>query len=166
MLLVSAMALGLVESQNPNAVGGGGGSVYGSAGGAATSDMRAPPPTWENDTLRSAVPGNWTFDHCLSWRRTHHLYFQLGNACFFMAFLAPHRSYGMLWLRCACIVGSVFMLMWGWMIECASDVTLWSGIFLVTNFVYLISLICRLRPVRFEKEIEAVSKCFSYYSSV
>lgn len=113
---------------------------------------------FENQTLKSAnVPGDWTVAQCLSWNRPHHLYFQLGNALFFIAFLAPHGSYGMLCARCALVVGSILMTMWGYLVECTMDVVVWSGSFLVVNIVYLIVLLCRLRPVRFDKEIEAVS---------
>lgn len=141
MLLLSAMALGLVESTNPN-----------------TGDPIAAgfPLPFDNETFKSG-PGDWSIEQCLSWRRPNHLYFQLGNAFFFLAFLAPHGSCGMLWLRCTLVIGCILMAMWGWMIECTGDVVLWSGIFLVTNLIYLIVLVCRLRPVRFDSEIEAVS---------
>lgn len=141
MLLLSAMALGLVESTHPNPVDP---NIGHSSG-------------YDNGTFKLAGPGDWSIEQCLSWRRPHHLYFQLGNAFFCLAFLAPNGSYGMLWLRCALVIGCILLTMWGWLIECTGDVVLWSGIFLLTNFIYLVVLLCRLRPVRFDKEIEAVS---------
>lgn len=160
MLLLSAMALGLVESTSPNGAaaattaGGDSSSVLsfsGSGGGGLFAGIGG-----DNDTFRTG-PGDWSIEQCLSWRRPHHLYFQLANAFFFLAILAPHGAYGMLWLRCMLIVGFILMGMWGWLIECTGDVVLWSGIFLVGNAIYLIVLLCRVRPVRFDKEIEAVS---------
>lgn len=154
MLLLSAMALGLVESTNPNT----GDPIAGLAAGL--------PLPFDNETFKSG-PGDWSIEQCLSWRRPNHLYFQLGNAFFFLAFLAPHGSCGMLWLRCTLVIGCILMAMWGWMIECTGDVVLWSGIFLVTNLIYLIVLVCRLRPVRFDSEIEAVSIFLSlFYLSI
>lgn len=176
MLLLSAMALGLVESANPIASGGGSSSTASSSsssgGGSVATVGRdtANDPiivggingqhtitTYDNGTFKTTA-GDWSIiEQCLSWRRPNHLYFQLGNAFFFLAFLAPNGSYGMLWLRCALVIGCILLTMWGWLIECTGDVVLWSCIFLVTNLIYLIVLLCRLRPVRFDKEIEAVS---------
>ncbi|XP_055845761.1 blood vessel epicardial substance isoform X1 [Episyrphus balteatus] len=191
MLLISALALGLVETTSPNIAGssthiggfnvangagtvsnggGGGGiadSVIGSiptsAHSSGTSIEHATPNgggsaiPWDNNgTLRSAGPGDWSIEQCLLWQRPHHLYFQLGNAFFFMAFLAPHGPFGMLWLRSVMVIGCILMAMYGWLIECTPDVVLWAGLFLGVNLIYLIVLLCRLRPVRFEKEIEAV----------
>lgn len=140
MLLLSAMALGLVVDKT-------------------STDLKVTRDTdlLGNDTHKSTGPGDWTIEHCTSWHRPNHLYYQLGNAFFFLAFVAPHGSYGMLWLRCSLVVGCILLTMWGWIIECTGDVVLWSSIFLATNLVYLVVLLCRLRPVRFEKEIESVS---------
>lgn len=168
MLLLSAMALGLVESTNPDASSTGINSGVTSGANSGTDsidpiivggiDGHHTITAYENGTFKATGPGDWSIvEQCLSWRRPNHLYFQLGNAFFFLAFLAPNGSYGMLWLRCALVVGCILLTMWGWMIECTGDVVLWSCIFLVTNLIYLIVLLCQLRPVRFDKEIEAVS---------
>lgn len=157
MLLLSAMALSLVESTNPNNGAIGVDSIEGVGGSSGYSGGSSNMQAFDNETFKSTGPGDWSIEQCLSWRRPHHLYFQLGNAFFFLAFLAPHGAYGMLWLRCTLVVGCILMTMWGWMIECTGDVVLWGSIFLVTNLIYLVILLCRLRPVRFDKEIEAVS---------
>ncbi|XP_037938598.1 blood vessel epicardial substance isoform X2 [Teleopsis dalmanni] len=214
MLLISALALGLVETTNSNIgsqLGGGGssfaindnsgGSIVGnsdfvginsdavigampSSTGAGThmnslaggsigqgsgtsiahttstvvgSSAASGTITWDNNgTLRSASPGDWSIEQCLNWERPHHLYFQLGNAFFFLAFLAPHGPFGMLWLRALMVIGCILMGMYGYLIVCTPDIVLWSGLFLAVNFIYLIVVLCRLRPVRFDKEIEAV----------
>ncbi|XP_054731317.1 blood vessel epicardial substance isoform X3 [Anastrepha obliqua] len=113
--------------------------------------------TWDNNgTLRSLNPGDWSIEQCMIWQRPHHLYFQLGNAFFLLAFLAPHGPFGALWLRALILIGCTLMAMYGYLVECKPDVVLWSGLFFVVNFIYLIIVLCRLRPVRFDKEIEGV----------
>lgn len=113
---------------------------------------------WDiNGTIRSANPGDWSIDQCLIWQRPHHMYFQLGNAFLLLAFLAPHRPLGMLWLRAMLVVGAILLALYGYLIDCAQDVVLWSSLFFGINTIYLILALCRLRPVRFEQEIDAVS---------
>lgn len=139
MLLISSLALGLVNN------------------GVETS-IPGQVQLWDNETYRSAGPGDWSIEQCTSWRRPHHLYFQLANAFFFLAFLAPNGgTFGMLWLRCALLIGCVFMGIWGWIIDCTMDVIIWTGIFFITNIIYLGALLIYLRPVKFDNEIEAVS---------
>lgn len=93
---------------------------------------------------------------CFSLRRTQHLYYQLGNGLFLVAFLAPNAPFGMLWLRCVVIAGCVLLIIWGWQVECTVDVVIWASLFLAVNAIYVGALLCKLRPVKFEKEIEAV----------
>lgn len=189
MLLISALALGLVESTSSNVGASVGYSVGGSvsvgsavggnseaiiAGGSATGQSLSSAIvrsiseggsssggggtlSWDNNgTFKTAGPGEWSLEHCLMWQRPHHLYYQLSNAFFFLAFMAPHGPFGMVWLRSILIVGCVLMAMWGWLVECTPDIVLWSILFLVVNVIYLIVLLCRLRPIRFDKEVEAV----------
>lgn len=100
--------------------------------------------------------GEWTLMDCFSLRRTHHLYYQIGSGLFFLAFLAPNAPFGMLWLRCMVIAGSVLLIIWGWQVECTMDAVIWASLFLIINAIYVGALLCKLRPVKFEKEIEAV----------
>lgn len=155
MLLLSAMALDMADTSSSGTT-------------IDTNDVvqQISTGTYDNGTYKLSNGfnggfggfGDWTFEQCLSWQRPpHHLYFQLANALFFIAFLAPCGSYGLLCSRCALVIGSILMTMWGYLIECTADVVVWSGSFLVINVVYLIVLLYRLRPIRFEKEIESVS---------
>ena len=154
MFLLGVLALGLVESTSPNAVNT---NEINSANALARNvDM-----IWTNnsstssDTQRIWMLGEgWT---CSSWRPTQHLYYQLANGLFFIAFLAPNVPCGMLWLRCLVIVGCIMNGLWGWLITCTIDAVVWSGLFIIVNSVYVIALLCKLRPVKFDKEIEAVS---------
>ena len=140
MLFLSAMALDIVEP--------------------SIDDQQTIIETYENDTLKlpnGPIDWSWSIEQCLTWHRPNHLYFQLGNALFLIAFLAPRGPFSVLCARCALVLGSILMLMWGYMIQCTGDVILWSAAFLVVNVIYLIYLLCRFRPIRFDKEIEAVS---------
>lgn len=103
---------------------------------------------------------DWTYQQCLQWQTPHHIYFQVANGLFLIAFLSANGSYGALCARCALVLGSIFLIMFSYLIECSLDGVVWSSAFLCINFVYLIVLIYRLRPIRFQKEIEAVSFCF------
>lgn len=146
MMFFTAMALDIVES--------------------STDDQQQTIiDTYDNDTFKltnGPYDWAWSIEQCLTWHRPQHLYFQLGNALFLLAFLAPHGSYSTLCARCALVIGSILMTMWGYLVQCTADVILWSVAFLVVNVIYLLYLLCRLRPIRFDKEIEAVSKPFDF----
>jgi blood vessel epicardial substance len=158
MLFASVMALGLVETTSHVA--------NDLTGGVQQSTFNN---LWENSTLfKSTGPGEWAIEQCFQWRRPHHLYYQIGNAFLLLAFLAPNSSCGMLMLRCFLIIGCILLSMWGYLIECSMDTVIWSTLFLIVNVVYGAVLICRLRPVKFDKEIEAVShfKLYIYLKCV
>lgn len=111
----------------------------------------------------STTFGGFTFSNvfgqskCGQWQQVNHVYFQVANALFLIAFLAPHKSYGFLLARCALVIGSILMTLWSYLIECSLDALIWSGLFLAVNFLYLLVLMYQMRPVRFEKEIDAVN---------
>lgn len=90
------------------------------------------------------------------WQTPRHVYFQVANALFLIAFLSPHKSFGFLLARCSLIVASILMTMWSYLIECSLDGVIWCSLFLFVNFIYLSVLIYQMRPIRFEKEIDAV----------
>lgn len=104
------------------------------------------------------IVDDWTINKCTTWQRPpHHIYFQLANVLFFIAFLSPSESYGSLFGRCTLVIGSIIMIMWSYLIECTYDIFIWNCLFSVANIIYLIILMYRLRPIRFEKDIESVS---------
>ncbi|XP_062141345.1 blood vessel epicardial substance isoform X3 [Drosophila sulfurigaster albostrigata] len=166
---------GSSASMGIGSVGGGSASAASAAGVASSSAVAAASAgtliaqstagtsaasgtiTWDNNgTLRSINPGDWSIEQCLIWQSPHHLYFQLGWAFLFLAFLAPHGPFGSLWMRATMLIGCIMMGMYGYLIECTPDVVFWSGLGIGINFVYLIVVLCRLRPVRFDQEIDAV----------
>ncbi|XP_055682180.1 blood vessel epicardial substance isoform X2 [Lutzomyia longipalpis] len=158
MLLLSALTLGLVESTGQNVASGiGRENVLADSSGSSEENMNM-----ENYTFRlDPSPVEWTIGMdfttaCPTLRTPHHLYYQLGNAIMAVAFLAPGNPYGQLWLRSVLVIGCVLMAMWGWLVECTVDAFVWAIVFLVINFIHVIVLLFRLRPVKFEKEIESV----------
>lgn len=87
------------------------------------------------------------------------LYYHIGCAFFLLAFLAPSYRYGpALYMRCMLTFGCILFLMWSYLVECRPDVLLWTLLFILVNIIHMAILICKLRPVKFEKEIEEVSK--------
>jgi hypothetical protein len=86
----------------------------------------------------------------------NHIYFQLANAFFLLSHLASSGLHGVLYLRCTLLVGCTFLALWAWTVVCWLDAALWNGLFVVINFVHVCTLLYRLRPVKFSKEIEEV----------
>lgn len=66
--------------------------------------------------------------------------------------------HGVLYLRFTLLVGCAFLALWAYTIVCWLDAALWNILFVVIDFVHVCTLICRLRPVNFSKEIEEVSR--------
>lgn len=86
------------------------------------------------------------------------LYYHIGCAFFLLAFLAPsHRLGAALYLRCMLIFGCILFGMWSYLSECRPDVLMWMLIFILANLIHTVILICKLRPVKFDREIEEVS---------
>ncbi|XP_026318800.1 blood vessel epicardial substance-like isoform X2 [Hyposmocoma kahamanoa] len=92
---------------------------------------------------------------CSSWKPINHIFFQVTNACFLLAFLAPHTPSGLIWLRVCLVLGCAFSGFYAW-VECNLDAVIWDCAFLVINFVYLAMHFYLLRPIKFHKEIEEV----------
>lgn len=138
---------------------GGGGS-----GGSESTSYRAPkkggssPPDGihhdNGHTIRTLIDWNWP--KCFTFEPKEHLYYHIGHALYLVAFLAPNIPCGFLWLRCAAIAGCILMVLWGWFVACSLDAVVWFSLFLLVNAVYVVVLLCKLRPVKFEKEIESV----------
>jgi hypothetical protein len=86
----------------------------------------------------------------------NHIYFQLANAFFLLSHLAPSGIHGVLYLRCTLLVGCAFLALWGWTIACWLDAALWNVLFVAINFVHVCTLLYKLRPIKFTREIEEV----------
>lgn len=102
--------------------------------------------------------GNILSDHCRAAYSFYHFYFHIGCGFFLLAFLATSHRYGnALYMRCMFLFGCVLFLMYSYLVECHPDVVIWTLAFIVINLIHMILLISKLRPVKFEKEIEEVS---------
>lgn len=117
-----------------------------------------------NDTSGGDAKGtDWSqtwpyFDTgCAEWLPINHIYFQLANTCLFLSYLAPAGLWGLIYLRVVLAVASFFFALWGWVILCAFDTFLWNAIFTLINLVHGVYLLCSLRPVRFDKQVEEVN---------
>ncbi|XP_015588263.1 blood vessel epicardial substance isoform X3 [Cephus cinctus] len=118
-------------------------------GGGATTYPHPPmvPPTFLNGAL-SCQPYHGVY--------INHIYFQLANAFFLLSHLAPSGIHGVLYLRCTLLVGCAFLALWGWAIACWLDAALWNALFVAINFIHVCTLLYRLRPVKFSREVEDV----------
>lgn len=118
-----------------------------------------------NDLVNITIqerPTMWDMylNNCPKWRPFNHVFFQVANVCLLLSFLAPHTPSGLLWLRVALMLGCAFSGVWAWTIECYLDGVLWNSVFILINFVYFAVHFYLIRPIKFHKEIEEVSKLF------
>lgn len=97
--------------------------------------------------------------YCAKWGPANHLYFQMANTFFFLSYLAPNGTYGILYLRCTLLVGCALYALWGWTVLCSLDAFLWNANFVAINFIHVCVLLYYLRPVKFTREIEEVRAC-------
>lgn len=119
-----------------------------------------PDPHFDNDTMiRESMDGTagW-LNLCKDWTQSpNSMYYHITYGLFLIGFLAPANFVGWIWLRVTVVVGSLIMFYWGWFHECDQDTVIWSTLFFIVNFIYLTLALIKLRPVKFDKEIEAVS---------
>lgn len=109
-------------------------------------------------TFMSKHLGTLIAGQCHSTYALQPLYYHIGCAFFLLAFLAPSHRYGAaLYMRCMLVFGCILFAMWSYLTECRPDVLMWSFIFIIANIIHMIILICKLRPVKFDKDIEEVS---------
>lgn len=169
MLFLSALAFGVITGlQNVTEV------PTGSETTVKTSEMGLVAPTKVSDSPTidhvnvtiherpfSASMWDLYLNHCPKWRPINHIFFQVANVFFLLAFLAPHSPKGLIWLRVALVLGCAFSGMWAWSIECYLDAVVWNSVFIVINFLYFALQFYLLRPIKFHKDIEEVIfNCF------
>ncbi|KAK7868923.1 hypothetical protein R5R35_014232 [Gryllus longicercus] len=115
-------------------------------------------PQWSNTTHNISILSSvFGVSYCLQWGSVNHVYFQLANTFFFLSYLAPNGTYGILYLRCTLLVGCAFFALWGWTVMCSFDAFLWNAAFVAINFIHVCVLLYYLRPVKFSREVEEVS---------
>lgn len=118
------------------------------------------PYYYANGTDNSVYSSLFSSKVCQHWDDLNHIYFQIANVFFFLSYLAPNGTYGMLYLRCSLMVGCVFFALWSWAVKCYLDAVVWNLTFVSINFVYICSSLFYMRPYKFQKEIEEVSWCW------
>ncbi|XP_050696655.1 popeye domain-containing protein 3-like isoform X2 [Eriocheir sinensis] len=114
-----------------------------------------------NVTLDNLLdPANSTFlgsiFSCEVWTSPQHLLFQLANGCFFVSYLAPSQSKGLLFMHCVLIIGFLLYSTWAWNVICAPDVFSWNFTFMLLNMGQTLYIIYQMRPVKLNKELEAM----------
>ncbi|XP_053977432.1 popeye domain-containing protein 3-like isoform X3 [Hylaeus anthracinus] len=124
-----------------------------------TSEVTLPISTHhEDDECRNVTTDTRTATGCQPYQgiSVNHIYFQLANAFFLLSHLAPSGIHGVLYLRCTLLVGCAFLALWGWTIACWLDAALWNALFVAINFVHVCTLLYKLRPNKFSREVEEV----------
>nr|XP_024217137.1 popeye domain-containing protein 3-like isoform X3 [Halyomorpha halys] len=91
---------------------------------------------------------------CENWRPPQHLIFQLANACFFLSYAVPSTKKGILFMHAALVLGFFIFSAWAWIIVCAPDIFFWNSCYTIINLFQLIFLLYRMRPVKFDPELE------------
>lgn len=123
---------------------------------------------YDNDTTfrESMDSSSGWLNLCKDWIISpNNIYYHITYGFFLIGFLAPTNFAGWIWLRAAAVVGSIVMFYWGWFHECDQDTVVWAILFFIVNLIYLTLALIKLRPVKFDKEIEAVSNTFLLYIS-
>ncbi|XP_046426816.1 popeye domain-containing protein 3 isoform X2 [Neodiprion pinetum] len=90
---------------------------------------------------------------CL-WQQPQHILFQLANFCFALSYSAPSSKKGILFMHSVLIVGFILFSGWAWHVICAPDIFSWNFSFLVLNIGQLVYIVYRMRPIRFDPELE------------
>ncbi|XP_042214345.1 popeye domain-containing protein 3-like [Homarus americanus] len=93
---------------------------------------------------------------CAHWTHPQHLLFQLANGCFFVSYLAPSQRMGLLFMHCILILGFLLYSTWAWNVICAPDVFSWNFTFMLLNMGQTLYIIYQMRPVKVNKELEAM----------
>lgn len=112
---------------------------------------------YNNNTDHSLYSSIFSTKICEHWNDLNHIYFQIANVFFFLSYLAPNGTYGMLYLRCGLMVGCIFFALWSWAVKCYLDALVWNLTFVLVNFVYICTSLFYMSPYKFQKEIEEVS---------
>ncbi|XP_051922410.1 blood vessel epicardial substance [Hippocampus zosterae] len=116
-----------------------------------------PPPFHSATPIFSSVEPNATA--CQEWEHTHHLLFHLGNMSLLMGLVIPTTiGLHMILLRLLLATGCGFFIAWATLYRCNMDVMVWNVVFLVVNFMHLLFLLYKRRPIKIDRELRSVYK--------
>ncbi|OQR74088.1 popeye domain-containing protein 3-like [Tropilaelaps mercedesae] len=93
---------------------------------------------------------------CRSWKEPQHVLFQVANAFFVLAFVAPDNKYGVLFLHTLLMVAFLFTTAWAWNVLCAPDLFFYSFAAMIINMAQTIYLLFTHRQVKFPGELEDI----------
>ncbi|KAF2356830.1 Popeye protein [Trinorchestia longiramus] len=85
-----------------------------------------------------------------------HALFHAAHAIFLVAYAAPSTRTGLLVMHTLLIVGFLVYSTWAWNVVCARDVFSWGFSFTLLNLGQTLYVLYQTRPVKTDKELEAV----------
>ncbi|XP_037130006.1 blood vessel epicardial substance [Syngnathus acus] len=115
------------------------------------------PPFHSATPVFSSVEPNTTT--CQEWEHAHHLLFQLGNMSLLLGLVIPTTlGLHMILLRLLLVTGCGFFIAWATLYRCNMDVMVWNVVFLVVNFMHLMFLLYKRRPIKIDRDLRSVYK--------
>ncbi|XP_041109230.1 blood vessel epicardial substance-like isoform X2 [Polyodon spathula] len=96
---------------------------------------------------------------CENWKEVHHLVFHAANICFAVGLIIPTTlNLHMIFLRTMLMIGCCLFIAWATVYRCALDIMIWNSVFLVVNFMHFFYLVYKKRPIKIDRELNAVYK--------
>ncbi|XP_061145040.1 blood vessel epicardial substance [Syngnathus typhle] len=115
------------------------------------------PPFHSATPVFSSVEPNATT--CQEWEHAHHLLFHLGNMSLLLGLVIPTTlGLHMILLRLLLVTGCGFFIAWATLYRCNMDVMVWNAVFLVVNFMHLMFLLYKRRPIKIDRDLRSVYK--------
>ncbi|XP_057689761.1 blood vessel epicardial substance [Corythoichthys intestinalis] len=94
---------------------------------------------------------------CEEWEQSHHLLFHLGNVSLLLGLVIPTTlGLHMILLRLLLATGCLFFIAWATLYRCNMDVMVWNVVFLVINFMHLLFLLYKRRPIKIDRDLRLV----------
>ncbi|XP_061614500.1 blood vessel epicardial substance isoform X1 [Phyllopteryx taeniolatus] len=119
--------------------------------------LTAPPSFHSAIPVFSSVEPNGTT--CQEWEQAHHVLFHLGNMSLMLGLLIPTMlGLHMILLRLLLVTGCGFFIAWATLYRCNMDVMVWNVVFLVVNFMHLLFLLYKRRPIKIDRDLRSVYK--------
>jgi len=103
----------------------------------------------------------FTSAECTDWSEVNHIYYQIANILFLLAFMFPSRNLVSFFFRAFIVGASSLHLMFGLKKSCSIDTVVWSLLFLIINTGWILVTLFRLRRTCLDKKLQPVySKLF------
>ncbi|XP_061676578.1 blood vessel epicardial substance [Syngnathoides biaculeatus] len=119
--------------------------------------LRTPPPFHSAKPVFSSMESNDTA--CQEWEQAHHALFHLGNMSLMLGLLIPTTlGLHMILLRLLLVTGCGFFIAWATLYRCNMDVMVWNVVFLVVNFMHLLFLLYKRKPIKIDRDLRVMYK--------